>query len=272
MPSFAVCYRDYVRTALKADRHFGFDLRTVARIEPCISFLYKEWWKVEFDGLNMIPSTGPALIVGNRAGFVPWPAFMLMYALMANKSGPRRLSIVGDLDWVKDERLYNLLVQVGFVPWSSANLKHLFAKGEIVAAFPEGLSATCKPFADRYRMLEFDWTRLLPAVEEGIPIYPLATIGCEESVPTIANLDNLAKFLEMPAFPVTPFFPWFPFPFNLGSLPVRWRMKLLKNLTYPRASKNRDKIEDTAKNQSRFIEGDIQAELNRMLRARIKGN
>src|SRR5262249_655256 len=155
--------------------------------EPCLSFLYKEWWKVQLDGLDKLPREGPALIVGNSSGFVPWPSFMLMYALMARKGSPRRLNIVGDLDWVQDERLYSLLVEIGFVPWSSANLKHPFSKGEIVAIFPEGLRATCKPFAERYRMCEFDWTRLLPAVEEGIPLYPIATLGCEESVPTIAN-------------------------------------------------------------------------------------
>jgi 1-acyl-sn-glycerol-3-phosphate acyltransferase len=270
MPSFAVYYKEYIKTALKADRQFGFDLHAIARVEPLLSFLYKEWWRVQLAGMSKIPTEGPVLIVGNSAGLVPWPAFMLMYALMSNSEAPRRLNIVGDLDWVNDERLYSLLVKIGFVPWSSANLKHLFSKGEIVAVFPEGLSATCKPFTDRYRMLDFDWTRLLPAVEEGIPIYPMATIGCEESIPTIANLDRLAKFLNMPAFPVTPFFPWFPFPFNLGSLPVQWHMKLLGNQTYPKATKNRDKVEETAKTQSRFIEGEIQAELNRMLRARSR--
>ena len=140
---------------------------------------------------------------------------------------------MADLDWLKDERLYTLLVQVGFVPWSSVNLKRLFAKGELVAIFPEGLSATAKPFVERYRMLEFDWTRLLPAVEEGVPIFPVATIGCEESVLTARW--RLVRFLNMPAFPVTPFFPWFPFPFNLGSLPVHWHMTVLNSSPYGKA-------------------------------------
>jgi 1-acyl-sn-glycerol-3-phosphate acyltransferase len=267
MSHFAVSYRNYLKSAFRADRMFGFDVRAVANIEPLLGFLFKNWWRVQFKGLERLPKKGPALIVGNSGGLVPWPAFMLMYALMSNKDNPRHISVVVDLDWVNDERVYAYLVQLGFVPWSAANLKRLFAKGELVAAFPEGLSASAKPFSDRYRMLDFDWTRLLSAVEEGVPILPLATLGCEEAVPTIANLEGLAKFLEMPAFPVTPFFPWYPFPFNLGSLPVQWYMSVRENCDYPQGN-NRDKIEETAKSQSRFVEGEIQSELNRLLRAR----
>jgi 1-acyl-sn-glycerol-3-phosphate acyltransferase len=269
MTHFAMSYRDYIKNALKADRHFGFDVRAVAKLEPLLNFLYTDWWRVQFKGLDRLPKKGPALIVGNSGGLIPWPAFMLMYALMASDH-PRHINIVVDMDWIQDERLYQTLVEVGFVPWSSVNLKHLFAKGELVAAFPEGLSASAKPFSERYRMLDFDWTRLMSAVEEGVPIHPLSTLGCEEAVPTIANLETLAKFLKMPAFPVTPFFPWYPFPFNLGSLPVKWYMTILSNCDYPQGNNNRDKIEETAKSQSQFVEGEIQAELNRMLRARAR--
>ena len=269
MAQFAANYKQYLKRALKADNYFGFDVRVVAQMEPFLQFLYNDWWRVEISNLNRLPKDGPALLVGNSAGMVPWPAFMLMYALMTQEESPRRLTVVGDIDWLKDERLRSLLVRIGFVPWSSANLKRLFASNEIVAIFPEGLSAISKPFSERYRVLEFDWTRLLPAVEESVPIYPIATLGCEESVPTLGNLEKVAEYLDLPAFPLTPFFPWFPFPFNMGSLPVHWHMAVLKGITSP-ASKDRDKLEDAAKKHSRFIEGDIQAQLNRMLRSRVR--
>lgn len=268
MGHFATQYKQYIRSTRTSDHYFGFDIRSLAAIEPMLSFLYKDWWKVQLNGLDKLPSKGPALLVGNSAGLIPWPALMLMYGLMVCNQ-PRRVHIVADLDWIADERLYSFAVQLGFVPWSSANLKHLFQKGELVAVFPEGLQATQKPFSERYRLREFDWTRVLPAVEEGIKIYPLATIGCEESMPVIANIDQLAKLLNLPAYPITPFFPWYPFPFNILSLPVKWRMSIMKNSPY-KTDTNRDKIEETAKSQARFVEGEIQAELNRILRTRVK--
>jgi hypothetical protein len=62
-------------------------------------------------------------------------------------------------------------------------MKRLISKGELVAIFPEGLEGLSKPFHERYRLQEFDWTRLLPAVEEGVKIYPLSTVGADEAVP-----------------------------------------------------------------------------------------
>src|SRR5428012_5284 len=103
-----------------------------------------------------------------------------------------------------------------------------------------------KPFAERYRLLDFDWTQFLPAIEQAVPVLPLATLGCDEAVPIFSNLDGLARVLDLPAFPVTPFFPWLPFPANLLSLPVSWKMSLLKPITY-KAGSDRDTIEDSAK-------------------------
>lgn len=267
--AFATKYRPYLKSALKGDRHFGYDVRKLAKVEPLLAFLYNDWWRVNFTGLERLPSNGPALIAGNTSGLLPWPAAMLAYALMQSRENPRRLNIVADLDWVEDENLYRTLVEIGFVPWSSANIKRLFAAGELVAIFPEGLAATTKPFTQRYRLMDFDWTQLLPAVEENVPIFPLATLGCDEAVPSLGNLPAIARLIELPAFPITPFFPWFPFPLNIASLPVKWTMSILKNDSYVQ-SDNRDNIEETAKSQSRFVEGEIQAELNRGLRKRIK--
>jgi 1-acyl-sn-glycerol-3-phosphate acyltransferase len=265
---FAKAYRHYIKNTQQCDNYFGFDIRRLASVEPFLQFLYTDWWRVQFTGLETLPKEGPCLIVGNSNGLIPWPAFMLMYALMS-QDNPRRLTIVADMDWIEDERVHSYLLQLGFVPWSSTNLKYLFSKGEVVAIFPECLPASSKPFSERYRVREFDWTRLLPAIEEGTAIYPMATIGCDEASPTLVNLDSLAKFLGIPAYPVTPFFPWFPFPANLATLPVKWKMSVLKPTAYE-AHSNRDTLEDTAKSQSRFVEGQIQAELNRLLRTRIK--
>lgn len=268
MPGFLNSYKQYVKNSLKSDRYFGFDIHSIDRLTPFLRFLYEDWWKVTFNGLKYLPDEGPALVVGNMNGLIPWPALMFVFALMTRKS-PRAVYIVSDLDWIDDERIHSALLEIGFVPWSSANLKRLFSKGEIALIFPEGQAAMSKSFSERYRLRDFDWTKLLPAIEEGIPVFPLATLGADEAVPTITNLDYVAKLLGIPAYPVSPFFPWLPFPFNMMSAPVKWKMHLLKPCAYETSS-NRDKVEETAKHQARFLEGEIQAELNRMLRLRVK--
>ncbi|MGD9683189.1 MAG: 1-acyl-sn-glycerol-3-phosphate acyltransferase [Candidatus Obscuribacterales bacterium] len=267
MSEFSSTYRDFVKKSVKSDRYYGFDLKALARLEPVLKFLYQDWWKVEFSGLELLPKSGPCVIVGNQGSVLPWQAIMLLYAMMADRKNPRRLHIMYDLDWIEDERLHAFLVEIGFVPWSSANMKRLFEKGEIVAIFPEGLNALSKPFSQRYRLQGFDWTRLLPVVEEGLEIFPLATLGCDEAVPILAKSGSLAEKLHLPFFPITPFFPWFPFPFNFASLPVHWKMSLMKSVKYEK-SKKREQIELVAKELSSVLEGGIQAELNKLFRHR----
>ena len=266
---FTEDYRPYIRSTRSVELPFGFDLRRVAQVEPVLSFLYREWWHVQMTGLERLPKAGAAVIVGNNAGLVPWPALMAMYSLMSRQASPRRLNIIADMDWVEDPSIRAAALELGFVPWSSENMKALLKAGELVAIFPEGLAAINKPFSERYRVREFDWTRLLPAVEEGVNIYTMSTVGCDEAIPNILTPENLKKLLGLPALPVTPFFPWLPFPLNLGSFPIRWYMHFGRSTPY-KTTTDRDGLEELAKSQTRFAQGEIQAELNRLLRGRAK--
>ncbi len=266
--SFSETHKSYIKAARKATQ-FGSSIKTMAQLEPLMNWLYHDWWKVETKGLERIPHEGPALIVGNTAGILPWPGIMLAFALMAKKASPRRLNILCEMGWIEDERLHHLGRELGFVPWSADNAKALFAKGELVAVFPEGIQGAVKPFSERYRLREFDWTRILPALEEHIPIIPMATVGVDESFPVLANLDGLAKILNLPAFPITPFMPLLPFPFNFASLPGEWKMHVLKPVDYPQVSSRNERYE-TALSLSKQLDGEIQAEINRILRTRTR--
>ena len=266
---FTKKYRRFIRETRRRHQTFGFDVRRLAWAEPLLGFLFNEWWRVQLTGLDRLPKNEAALIVGNMNGVVPWPALMLIYAAMSHKVNPRRINIVADMDWIEDERVHNALLELGFVPWSSENLKQLFSKGELVAVFPEGLAAVNKPFSERYRLREFDWTRLLPAIEQGVRVHTLSTVGCDEAIPNILSFESLKEHLSLKTFMATPFFPWLPFPLNLSSFPVKWYMSIGKPIPY-KVETGRDSLENTANSLTRFVEGEIQAELNRMLRLRSK--
>jgi 1-acyl-sn-glycerol-3-phosphate acyltransferase len=271
MASFDTKYSAFKEKVKDGDASFGFDIDTLARVEPVLALLYKLWWRIQSKGFDRLPSDGPAMIVGNSSGLMPWAHLMLIYKLMSDENSPRRVNVLCDLDWIEDQRVYNLLTELGFVPWSADNAKRLFAKNELVAVFPEGPGALTKTVRMTNRVCEFDWTKFLPAVEAGVKIYPLSILGIDEAAPVFHNSETLAKILNVKAFPISPFFPWLPFPFNLGTLPVEWRMTLLKPNDYEPAE-TREDIQEVAKQQAFFCEGDVQAEINRALKVKHRGN
>ena len=60
---------------------WGFDADFARTAAPLLDALYTTWWRVRADGLENVPSTGPALVVANQAGGQPWDAAMLATAL-----------------------------------------------------------------------------------------------------------------------------------------------------------------------------------------------
>ena len=235
--------------------------------EPVLKFLHQLWWRVETIGFDCIPENGPALIVGNTSGYVPWPALMLIYSLIKNKN--RVVYTLLDDDLIENEKLSTYLHALNFIPWSYDNAKQLLEKGEIVAIFPEDNSVLGKTISLRNRTRRFDWTKFLPAVELHIPIYPLATLGIDEANLVLYNSDFLCQLFKTKAFPITPFFPWLPFPFNLSTMPIPWKMKTLPALSYT-LPQDREGIQEQAKKLALRAEGDIQAEINRLLRSRSR--
>jgi len=135
--------------------------------------------------------------------------------------------------------------------------------------FPEGVNSANKPFSERYRVRDFRLDQAAPAIEEGVHIYRWRRSDAMKRFRILLTPENLKKMLGLPALPVTPFYPWLPFPLNFASFPVRWYMSVCRHVPY-KTTTDRDELEELSKRQTRFVQGEIQAELNRLLRGRAK--
>jgi 1-acyl-sn-glycerol-3-phosphate acyltransferase len=201
---------------------FGYDPRFLATILPFLEFLYTMWWRVEAAGVENVPDTGPAVVVANHSGVLPWDGLMVNLAIRHEHPAQRQCRMLALDMFALLPFLAPLLAQSGAVRANPENAERLLRNGELVGVFPEGVKGVGKPFKSRYRLARFGrggFVRL--ALRTGAPIVPCAVVGAEEIHPRIAGMDWLGKPLGLPYLPITPTFPLLG-PLGFVPLPTKW--------------------------------------------------
>lgn len=202
---------------------FGFDRElTETVLAPIARFLHERWWRIDWVGMENVPSEGPVLLVSNHAGTLPWDAVMLKFGVLDRHPAHRhvrllaadlafRLPFVGELARKSGNTLAN-----------AEDAHRLLAGGEVVGVFPEGFKGVGKPFSQRYKLQRFGRGGFIEvALRARCPIVPVSIVGSEEIMPMLYNAKALARVFGFPYFPVTPTFPWLG-PLGLIPIPSKW--------------------------------------------------
>jgi len=203
---------------------FGYDPVEARRREPLVALLVEKWFRTEVRGVESIPEEGPALVVANHAGAIPFDGLVLSYAVRRNH--PRRR----DVRWLAENEAHHFpffgvwMARLGAVRACPENAQALLERGQVVGVFPEGNTALRKTYGERYRLRRFGRGGVVKlALRTGVPIVPAAIVGGEETYPLLWRTGWFADWLGVPFLPVTPFFPLLG-PIGLVPLPVRWRI------------------------------------------------
>jgi 1-acyl-sn-glycerol-3-phosphate acyltransferase len=165
--------------------------------------LYRSWHRVEWEGLEKIPTTGGALLVSNHAGAIPSDAPAIMHGIETELGRPvyglademfKRMPVVGTM-WSR----------VGGVLAHPDNAYRLLREQEQLAlVFPEGTKGTGKTYSERYQLRRFGRGGFVQiAMRAGVPIIPIAVVGSEEAMPTLWKSHQVAKLLGVPYVPLT---------------------------------------------------------------------
>lgn len=230
--------------------------------------VYKHWFRVEWEGLENIPTDGGALLVANHAAAIPSDAPVIMHGIESELGRPvygladdlfKGLPVVGTL-WSR----------TGGVPAHPDNAYRLLREQkQLVLVFPEGSKGPGKNFSQRYQLRRFGRGGFVEiAMRAGVPVVPIAVVGAEESMPTLYNMSRLAKSFGLPYFPITANMLAFG---PLGAVtyfPAKFKLRVLPPVHFdvtpdqPRYSKSR--IMD----ESETIRDQIQQALYDMLRKR----
>jgi 1-acyl-sn-glycerol-3-phosphate acyltransferase len=204
---------------------WGLDEEFALALEPLLSFLYDQWWRVEATGVANVPPNGRAMLVANHAGILPWDGTMISVAIRRQHPHPRYPRFLV-LDWAFTLPFVSVAMRkVGGVVASPYNASRLLEQDELVAVFPEGAKGAGKDFSERYRLQRFGRGGFVEiALRAGAPIIPVAVVGSEEIYPKIGESRLMARAIGAPYFPITPTFPLLG-PLGAIPLPSKWRIE-----------------------------------------------
>lgn len=193
--------------------------------ELWLTSVYRWWWRVEAVGVERIPSTGPVVLVVNRAGtLLPYDATMVALGMRLDHPAQRMARPLVD-DWITSSPGVSTLANmVGARPATVQALRRTLEAGEIAVMMPDGREACTRSYARRYRVGSFGRTAMLrSAVAAGAAVVPVAVIGAEEAQPVWWRFEGVSRALGLLPFPTTPTFPWLGLP-GLIPLPTKWTL------------------------------------------------
>ncbi len=247
---------------------FGLDLALRDRVKPAFRFLYERYWRVSLTGAHHLPASGPAIMVANHSGAVPFDGAMLVTAVDAVCGRPLRFLYDRFVDGMGPVATFYR--KVGGAAATRENAIALLQAGELLLLFPEGVSGVAKPFGDRYRLQTFSpgFARLALALD--VPIVPVAVVGAEEIYPLVGRAEGMGRLLGAPYVPITPFFPLLGL---LGTvpLPTKWFIRIGRPLRLPGAGAAAVRDEPRwaeAKRAASAVRRRIQAMVTRLKRQR----
>jgi 1-acyl-sn-glycerol-3-phosphate acyltransferase len=207
----------------RLDRH-GMDPRFAERAAPLVELLYSSWWRTRVRDADLVPGQGPAIVVANHAGLVPWDALVLRHALRRDHPARRELRPLLDDREVELPWVGALVVRLGAVRASPEAAEAILRSGDLVGVFPEGSAGARKPWRERYRIQRFGrggFARL--ALRTGTPIVPCAIVGSEETSPGISRTGWLAERLGVPLLSSSAALRFGPA--ALVPLPAKWTLR-----------------------------------------------
>lgn len=165
---------------------------------PLFMRLYRNWFRVEWEGLEHVPRSGGALLVSNHAGFVPVDGGIISAGIQEELGRP--VYSLAHHGFFRFPFIGSAVAATGGVPGHPENAHRLLSEDKsLVLVFPEGAKGPTKPPSQRYKLQRFGRGGFVEtAMRAGVPIVPIALMGTEDTSPTLATFN-----LGQGDFPVT---------------------------------------------------------------------
>lgn len=193
---------------------FEHDPEFLARIVPLMK-LYGRYFDAEVRGSERLPTSGPALLVGNHSGPNNDPDTPALMATWYAKNGVDKPLVVLSFDLIfsvpKAGDFFRRLCQV---PANHRNAEAALDRGAAVLVYPGGLEDIARPWSERNEIVLAGHKGFIKlALKKGVPVYPIVSHGGHESSIVLSRGRRIAKAFGLDKFrtysmPVIFTIPW----------------------------------------------------------------
>src|SRR3954454_10191132 len=234
------------------------------------------WFRLEVEGWERLPPP-PALLVGIHSGapFV-WDAWTVGVQWWRHFGEERLLHGTAHDALMAAPGIGTYFRKMGVIPAAPDSMASALAAGRDVAVWPGGEVDSLRPWTKRDEAIlggRKGFIRL--AINAGVPIVPIATVGGPDSMPVLATGRRIAKALQLDKiarlkmFPVALQAPWGLSPAMLPEipLPTKIRTAFQEPITVardPRKASDDDYLE----RKYHEVESSIQRGMNALARRR----
>ncbi len=183
---------------------FGFEPGFLRYVGPPIYFLHKKYFRTEVVGLENVPDSGACILVSNHSGQIALDGMLIGAACIFDKEKPRMIRSMVE-HWIPTIPFLSwVFARAGQVTGTRDNARLLLERDGCLMVFPEGIKGISKTYDKAYELTNFGLGFMRLALETQTPIIPIGVIGGEEQIPSVWNIETIAKTAGLPSFPVSP--------------------------------------------------------------------
>jgi 1-acyl-sn-glycerol-3-phosphate acyltransferase len=215
-PSAALRFGERILDRIASGTFEGRDPDLIRENLPLSWLMATLYFRAKVDGIENIPSRGPALVVGNHSGgnYIP-DSFILGMAFATYFGSERPWYALTHSAAMAMPVVGNLLKSFGSIPASRDNADEALRRGACVLVYPGGDIETYRPWWDRNKVKfagRMGFVRT--ALQNRVPIVPVANVGSHETGIFLSDgqwlckLLGIDKSLRIKAEPIQVGLPW----------------------------------------------------------------
>jgi 1-acyl-sn-glycerol-3-phosphate acyltransferase len=186
--------------------HEDIDASEIAKWDPVftaqatklVAPIINRWFRVEVRGLESIPAAGGVLVVSNHSGGALTPDPLVFGPAFYDTFGYDRPLYILAHYGVFFTPLRSYLGRIGAIHASPENATKALHSGAVVLVYPGGDYDAYRPTRNQ-NVIDFNgrtgYVRV--AIETGVPIVPVVSIGAQETQLFLSRGDQLAKRLGL---------------------------------------------------------------------------